>query len=50
MAIGFCLIVIKGSTAWEDTCLNVAGMLAPVVAVVPTSDAGKVDNDSQKPT
>jgi hypothetical protein len=41
LAIGLCLIVIKGSTAWEDTCLNIAGMLAPVVALVPTSDAGK---------
>ena len=40
LAIGLCLIVIKGSTAWEDTCLNIAGMLAPVVAFVPTSDAG----------
>jgi hypothetical protein len=40
LAIGLCLIVIKGSTAWEDTCLNIAGMLAPVVALVPTSDAG----------
>jgi hypothetical protein len=41
LAIGLCLIVIKGSTAWEDTCLNIAGMLAPIVALVPTSDAGK---------
>lgn len=41
LAIGLCLIVVKGSTAWEDTCLNIAGMLAPVVALVPTSDAGK---------
>jgi hypothetical protein len=40
LAIGLCLIVIKGSTAWEDACLNIAGMLAPVVALVPTSDAG----------
>jgi hypothetical protein len=40
LAIGLCLIVIKGSNAWEDTCLNIAGMLAPVVALVPTSDAG----------
>ncbi len=40
LALGLCLIVIKGSTAWEDTCLNIAGMLAPVVALVPTSDAG----------
>ena len=39
-AIGVGLIVIKGSTRWEDVFLNFAGMLAPVVAVVPTSDAG----------
>ncbi|MDZ7675547.1 MAG: hypothetical protein U5K30_10820 [Acidimicrobiales bacterium] len=41
LAIGLCLIVIKGRTWWEDGCLNVAGMLAPVVAVVPTSDVGR---------
>jgi hypothetical protein len=40
MAIGLCLIVIKGSTPWEDATLNAAGMLAPVVAVVPTTDVG----------
>lgn len=40
MAIGLCLIVIKGSTAWEDATLNAAGMLAPIVAVVPTTDVG----------
>jgi len=40
MAIGMCLIVIKGSTQWEDAALNAAGMLAPIVAVVPTSDVG----------
>lgn len=37
MAIGLCLIVIKGSHPWEDVSLNIAGMLAPVVALVPTS-------------
>jgi hypothetical protein len=41
MAIGLCLIVIKGSTAWEDATLNAAGMMAPVVAVVPTTDVGE---------
>jgi hypothetical protein len=41
MAIGLSLIVIKGSTLLEDAALNVAGMLAPVVALVPTSDHGK---------
>lgn len=40
VAIGVCLIVIKGSTPAEDLCLNLAGMLAPIVAVVPTSDDG----------
>jgi len=39
MAIGLALIVIKGP-AWEDIPLNVAGMLAPVVAIVPTSGIG----------
>ncbi|HSP27449.1 MAG TPA: hypothetical protein VLN74_02785 [Ilumatobacteraceae bacterium] len=41
MAIGLSLIVIKGSTAWEDATLNAAGMLAPIVAVVPTTDVGR---------
>ena len=41
MAIGLCLIVIKGSTTWEDATLNAAGMLAPIVAVVPTTDVGQ---------
>jgi hypothetical protein len=41
MAIGLSLIVIKGNTDLEDACLNVAGMLAPVVALVPTSDLGR---------
>ena len=38
LVVGFALIVIKGRGAWEDACLNGAGMLAPVVAVVPTTD------------
>lgn len=40
MAIGLSLIVIKGSRSLEDIFLNAAGMLAPVVALVPTSGAG----------
>ncbi|MEM8746029.1 MAG: hypothetical protein AAGF91_04950 [Actinomycetota bacterium] len=40
LAVGFALIVIKGATFWEDVFLNVAGMLAPVVALAPTSSAG----------
>ncbi len=40
VAIGVCMVVIKGNTPWEDTFLNLAGMLAPVVAFVPTPYAG----------
>jgi hypothetical protein len=39
MAIGLALIVIKGPPL-EDICFNVAGMLAPIVAIVPTTSAG----------
>lgn len=38
MAIGLSLVVVKGRTEVEDGLLNVAGMLAPVVAVVPTTE------------
>ena len=41
IAIGLSLIVLKGATMVEDAALNVAGMLAPVVALVPTSDVGR---------
>jgi hypothetical protein len=40
VAIGVCLICLRGSTEIEDVLLNVAGMLAPLVAVVPTPNAG----------
>lgn len=49
MAIGLCLIVIKGSTTWEDAMLNAAGMLAPIVAVVPTTDVGVCWSQSPGP-
>jgi hypothetical protein len=38
--IGVCLVVVKGNTEWEDTLLNLAGAVAPVVAFVPTPFAG----------
>lgn len=41
MAVGFALIVYKGRTASEDIFLNLAGILAPVVAVAPTTDFGR---------
>jgi hypothetical protein len=49
MAAGLCLIVIKGSTPWEDATLNAAGMLAPIVAVVPTSDVGTCWSQTPSP-
>lgn len=40
IAVGLSLIVYKGRTSAEDLSLNVAGMLAPVVAIAPTTDVG----------
>lgn len=40
MAIGLALIVIKGPPL-EDISLNIAGMFAPLVAIVPTTSVGK---------
>ena len=38
VAIGVALIVIKGKTALEDAFLSLAGMMAPIVAFLPTTD------------
>jgi len=40
VAIGVCLIVIRGESAWEDGLLNIAGMFAVIVAIVPTPLTG----------
>jgi hypothetical protein len=40
MAIGAALIFISGRTTAEDVALNVAGMFAPLVAIIPTTDVG----------
>jgi hypothetical protein len=40
VAVGLALIVYRGKHWPEDTFLNIAGMLAPVVAFVPTTDVG----------
>lgn len=48
--VGLALIAYKGRELWEDFFLNVAGMLAPVVAVVPTTAVGacySVEPESQ---
>jgi hypothetical protein len=39
--VGLSLIVYKGRGSKEDLFLNLAGMLAPVVAVAPTLDVGR---------
>ena len=36
VAVGVALLAIKGRPGWEDTLLNLAGALAPVVAFAPT--------------
>jgi hypothetical protein len=40
VAVGVCLIALKGSTETEDVLLNLAGMLALVVPLVPTPALG----------
>jgi hypothetical protein len=37
VSVGVCLLCLKGSTDREDTLLNLAGMFAPIVALVPTT-------------
>ncbi len=38
VGMGVCLVVLKGSNDTEDLLLNVAGILAPIVALVPTTE------------
>jgi hypothetical protein len=40
VAVGVCVIAIKGSSEVEDILLNLAGMLAPVIAFVPSRTNG----------
>jgi hypothetical protein len=40
ITIGVCMVVLKGNTEPEDILLNVAGILAPAVALVPTPGRG----------
>ncbi len=40
VAAAFLLVAVRGRPAWEETLLNIAGMLLPVVAFVPTPVAG----------
>lgn len=43
VTLGFVLIVLWGKTSAEDGLLNVAGMLAPIVAFVPTKNLARCD-------
>ncbi len=53
VAMGVCLVALKGNTDGEDVLMNLAGMLAPGVAFIPTpgaeqcSSAPLLDNDIQ---
>ena len=47
VTIGASLIAVKGSTEWEDMLLNVSGILAPVVAFVPTSRPAQMCTSSE---
>jgi hypothetical protein len=38
VATGIALVVMKGRTAVEDACLTLAGIMAPIVAFIPTTD------------
>src|SRR4051794_9527576 len=40
VTIGVSLVAVKGNTDWEDVLLNLAGVCAPVVALVPTPGTG----------
>lgn len=37
VGLGACMIALKGANGWEEVFLNLGGMFAAVVAVVPTS-------------
>jgi hypothetical protein len=45
LVIGFALVAYQGRSVLEDFFLNVAGMLAPFVAFVPTTSRGCGDED-----
>lgn len=41
VALGVCLVALRGFTDAEEVCLDLAGISAPMVAFVPTPVAGK---------
>lgn len=45
VAVGVCLVALKGNTELEDVFLNLAGAFAPVIALVPTPNLGTCARD-----
>ena len=41
VTMGVCLVALKGNTDGEDVLMNLAGMLAPGVAFIPTASSGR---------
>ena len=41
VTMGVCLVALKGNTDGEDVLMNLAGMLAPGVAFIPTVASGR---------
>lgn len=46
VGMGVCLIVLKGSNDTEDVLLNIGGILAPIVALVPTTEPSSLYGSS----
>jgi hypothetical protein len=42
VGLGACIIALKGCNDTEDLLLNIAGMLAPIVALVPTEEPSNI--------
>lgn len=40
VAVGVCMVVVKGNTDWEDILLNLGGGVTPLIAFVPTTEPG----------
>lgn len=45
LALGVCMVALRGTTTEEEIALNLAGLLAPVVALVPTPAVGACSSD-----
>ena len=50
VAIGLCLYALRGNTDKEDVLLNIAGMFAPIIGLVPTPGPGNCSSDTSSRT